>query len=134
MKPNVSNPLEDDLIFRTEVYNIIGAAMTVHTELGPGFLEPVYQEALEIELAERMIPFVSQKPLCIYYKGKPLTKTYIADLVCYDKIVVELKAVRRLTNIEEAQLINYLKITKMKLGLLINFAAKEKLDWIRRAN
>jgi GxxExxY protein len=136
MKPYLKTPRieRDDLIYPTEVFEIIGAAMAVRTELGPGFLESVYQEALEMELAERKIPFTPQKPLCVHYKGKLLTKSFIADLVCYDKIIVELKAISRLTNTEEAQIINYLKVTEMKVGLLINFASKEKLEWVRKVN
>ena len=105
--------------------------MGVHKELGAGFLEAVYQEAMEMECRKRDIPFDAQKLLPIYYKGQKLQKEYIADLVCFDQIIVELKAVERLTNIEEAQLHNYLKATGLRLGLLINFAAPS-LDWRRR--
>ena len=119
------------LIFKEEVYAIIGAAMAVHTELGSGFLEAVYQEALEIELAERSIPFEAIKTLKIYYKEHLLNKTYCADLVCYDQIIVELKALDRLTSSEEAQLLNYLKATQKQLGLLINFRSSPKLEWKR---
>jgi len=106
--------------------------MEVYNQLGPGFLEAVYQEALEIELAERGIPFVSQKELRILYKGQPLKKTYISDLTCYEKIIVELKAIDRLTGKDTAQLLNYLKATGLRLGLLINFGNVEKLEWERR--
>jgi GxxExxY protein len=95
-------------------------------------LEAVYQEALEIELSERGIPFVSQKELRILYKGRPLKKTYTSDLVCYEKIVVELKAVDRLTGKDTAQLLNYLKATGLRVGLLINFGNVDKLEWERR--
>ena len=121
-----------DLLFKDEVYALAGAAMEVYNQLGPGFLEAVYQEALEIELAERSIPFVSQKELRILYKGQPLKKTYISDLTCYEKIIVELKAIDRLTGKDTAQLLNYLKATGLRLGLLINFGNAEKLEWERR--
>ncbi len=121
-----------ELLFRDEVYAIIGAAMEVYNQLGPGFLEAVYQEALEIELRECGVPFLSQKELSIFYKGRLLKKTYISDLICYEKIVVELKALDRLTGRETAQLLNYLKATGLHLGLLINFGHAEKLEWERR--
>jgi len=121
-----------DLLFKDEVYALVGAAMAVYNQLGLGFLEAVYQEALEIELAERGIPFVSQKELRILYKGQPLKKTYISDLTCYEKIIVELKAIDRLTGKDTAQLLNYLKATGLRLGLLINFGNVEKLEWERR--
>jgi len=121
-----------ELLYRDEAYAIIGAAMEVYNQLGPGFLEAVYQEALEIELSECGIPFVSQQELRILYKGRPLKRTYMPDLVCYDKIIVELKALDRLTNKEMAQVLNYLKATGFRLGLLVNFGNSEKLEWERR--
>lgn len=120
-----------DLIFKDEVFAIVGAAFEVHRELGPGFLEAVYHEALERELASRKIPFESEKVLQIIYKGEPLQKIYIADLICYGKIVVELKALDRLSGKEESQIINYLKATGMKVGVLINFGSHPKLEWKR---
>jgi GxxExxY protein len=90
-----------------------------------------YQEAMQIELAERKIPFEAQKELVISYKGRPLQKTYCADLICYGQIVVELKAMNRLSGTEEAQILNYLKATGLRVGLLINFGAPDKLDWKR---
>ena len=118
------------LVYKDEVYEIVGAAMEVHKELGCGFLEAVYQEAFEIELKGRNIPFESQKQLAIYYKGKLLEKEYYADVVCYDKIIVELKAFDKLTSKEESQLLNYLKASGLKVGILINFGAAS-LDWKR---
>jgi len=100
---------------------IIGAAMEVHTQLGCGFLEPVYQEAMEIELAARNIPFKRQVEIAILYKGRPLCCTYKADLICFDNVIVELKALSRLSGVEEAQVINYLKATGVHVGLLLNF-------------
>ncbi len=121
----------DNLLYREEVFEIIGAAIEVHKELGNGFLEPVYQESLQIELGFRQIPFIAQSRLHLFYKGIELKKEYIPDFVCYDKIIVEIKALDRLTNIEIAQLINYLKATELKLGLLINFGSRGKLEWKR---
>ena len=118
------------LVYKEEVYEIIGAAMEVHKELGCGFLEAVYQEAFEIELKEKKMPFESQKQLEIFYKGKRLEKEYYADVVCYDKIIVELKALNRLTSKEESQLLNYLKASGLKVGVLINFGAAS-LEWKR---
>jgi GxxExxY protein len=120
-----------EIILKDEVYAIIGAAIEVHKTLGCGFLEPVYQEALEIELRTRGIPFQAQKLLNINYKGRELQKEYVADLVCYEKIIVELKALNQITGKEEAQILNYLKITGMKVGLLINFGTTRRLDWKR---
>jgi len=120
-----------ELIFKEEVYAIMGAAMEVHRELGSGFLESVYQEALEVELARREIPFESQKTLKIVYKGQTLKKEFIADLICFGKIAVELKAQDSLSGKEEAQVLNYLKATGLKLGLVINFGSHPKLEWKR---
>jgi GxxExxY protein len=122
-----------DLIFKDEVYAIVGAAMEVHKVLGCGFLEAVYQEAFEIELGNRQIPYVAQKELIIYYKDRTLNKTYLADIVAFEKIVVEIKALTRLSSLEEAQLLNYLKATGFQAGLLINFGA-QSLDWKRMVN
>ncbi len=105
-------------------YQIIGAAMEVHKELGGGFLEAVYQEALEREFLEQEIPYKSQPVVEILYKGRPLNKTYQPDYVCYDEVIVEIKAISGLSGTEEAQLINYLKATGLKVGLLINFGSK----------
>jgi GxxExxY protein len=105
-------------------YKIIGAALEVHKVLGCGFLEAVYQEALGREFGIQEIPFRSQPTVEILYKGKPLSKTYQPDFVCFDEIIVEIKALGELSGIEEAQLINYLKATVLKVGLLINFGSK----------
>ncbi len=117
-----------DLLYKDEVYAIYGAAIEVHRELGHGFLEPVYQEALARELATRGIPFEKQKELRIAYKGELLDKTYQADFVCYGKIIVELKALSQLGGPEKAQVINYLKASGFELGLLLNFGAVGKLE------
>ena len=105
-------------------YKVIGCAMEVHKELGCGFLEAVYQEALEIEFAEQGIPFRRQTPVEIFYKGKALNKIYQPDFLCFDDIIIEIKALPKLSTIEEAQLINYLKASRLQLGLLINFGSK----------
>src|SRR3990170_4887411 len=109
-----------DLLFKEEVYAIVGAAMEVYNQLGPGFLEPVYQEAMEIEAQERKIPAKPRHEIVITYNGKPLKKFYLADLICFDKIVVEIKAIDHLSLREESQLLNYLKATGLQVGVLIN--------------
>ena len=98
--------------------------MEVHTELGCGFLEAVYQEALEREFTSQQISFRPQPVVEIAYKGKPLTRTYQPDFICYGDIIVEIKAISTLSGVEEAQLINYLKATNLKVGLLLNFGSK----------
>lgn len=113
------------LLYPEESYKITGAIIEVHKELGPGLLEKVYQEALEKELMFQGIPFEREKSFTILYKGEALEQKYIADFVCYDKIVVELKAVENLLPIHTAQVINYLSITGYKLGLLVNFNSRQ---------
>jgi len=120
-----------ELIYKDEVYAIIGAAMDVYNDLGPGFLEAVYQEAMEIETTLRKIPALPEQKLYIEYKGKSLKKFYEADLICYEKIIVEVKALDKLTSREEAQILNYLKATGMQVGILINFGAHNNLEWKR---
>jgi len=123
-----------ELILKDEVYSVVGCAIEVHKELGFGFLEAVYQEAMELELTQRRIPFEAQLPLAISYKGQLLRKEYNADLICYGQIIVELKALERLSGREEAQLLNYLKATGYRVGLLINFGNSPKLEWKRFVN
>ena len=108
-------------LYQEESYKIRGAVFAVHNELGCGFLERVYQDALEYEFKERGIPYEREKLIQIMYKDKPLGEPYRADFVCYDKIIVELKALSELDGTHRAQVINYLKAAKMKLGLLVNF-------------
>ena len=110
-----------DLMFENETFAIRGAIYKVYKTLGAGFLEGVYQEALEFELSERRIPYKAQSEITIAYKGAQLRQTYRADIVCYDKIILELKAVKQLLPEHHAQLHNYLRATGMKLGLLVNF-------------
>ena len=120
-----------ELILKEEVYRIVGAAMDVWYTLGRGFLEPVYQEALQIELGRRDIPFEAQRPLRIEYKGLELKKEYIADFICFGQIIVEIKACEGLTGRDEGQIINYMKATHMRVGLLFNFGSQAKLEWKR---
>jgi GxxExxY protein len=131
---NTKNHEGKELILGDECYAVIGAAMEVHSQLGPGFLEAVYQESLEMELSSRRIPFEAQKTLTIVYKGRPLKKEYVADVICYGQIIVELKAMDRLTGKEESQILNYLKATGFKVGLLINFGSHGKLEWQKFVN
>ncbi|MDZ7742709.1 MAG: GxxExxY protein [Bacteroidota bacterium] len=113
-----------EIIYKKEAYEIIGACMEVHKELGNGFLEAIYHEALMREMNERKIPFETNVKLQVSYKNQLLHKVYFADLVCYDKIIVELKAADGIIPEHESQLINYLKATNYQLGLLVNFGAK----------
>jgi GxxExxY protein len=124
---------QEVLIFKDEVYRIVGAAIKVSNNLGCGFLEAVYQEVLGIEFHDNNIPFEAQKRIAITYKDRILTKEYIADFLCFERIIVEIKAIKNITEIEEAQLINYLKATKLPLGLIINFGGKT-MEWKRYAN
>ena len=105
-------------------YAIIGAAMEVHKQLGCGFLEPVYQEALAIELTKRQIPFVREVKLPVFYKDLRLKTPYRVDFICFAEVAVELKALGRLSGTEEAQLINYLKASGKEIGLLLNFGSR----------
>ena len=116
--------------YKDECYNIIGCAMDVHNELGNGFLEAVYQEALAIVLTEKKIQFEKEKILDIEFRNTILNKKYIADFICFDEVIVELKAVYELNNNHLAQALNYLKVTNKKIALLINFGS-ERLEYKR---
>jgi len=120
-----------ELLLKDEVYAIVGAAMEVHSTLGCGFLEAVYQEAIEIELDARGISFQALVPIRIRYKNHLLKKEYVADLICFGEVIVELKAIDRITSKEEAQLLNYLKATGFRAGIVINFGVERQLDWKR---
>ncbi len=118
-------------LFQQEGYDFMAAVFEVRNELGNGFLEEVYQESLELELSERSIPYLTKPRLTLHYKGRPLKKYYEADLIVIGEIVVELKAVKALTTEHEAQLINYLKATRKRVGYLVNFGSFPKLEWKR---
>ncbi|MDX2040148.1 MAG: GxxExxY protein [Acidobacteriota bacterium] len=113
--------MSEKLIYEEESYAIKGACMEVYKTMGNGFLELVYQECLEIEFRKRGIPFIPQKPLKLTYQGQVLKQKYQPDFVCYDKIIVEIKAISRLSPENFAQVTNYLKATEYQLGLLFNF-------------
>lgn len=123
----------EKILFKEECYDIQGAIFEVYREMGCGFLESVYQECLEKELAQRGTPFVAQQELQLTYKGEPLQQTYRPDLICYRQIIVELKAVKDIAPEHKAQVINYLKATGMKLGLLVNFGTYPKASITRLA-
>lgn len=120
-----------ELLLKDEVFAIAGAAMDVHYTLGTEFLEPVYHESLSIEFGRRHIPFESEKPLDLFYKSHKLEKKYVPDFVCFGQIIVQLKVVPRISNIEVAQLMNYLKISRTRVGVLLNFGSLGKLEWKR---
>jgi GxxExxY protein len=114
-------------------YSVIGAAMEVHKVLSHGFLESVYQEAHEEEFQAQNIPYKKEFDIPVRYKNKTLNQSFRADFLCYDNLIVELKAIKKITNIEEAQLLNYLKATGISKGLLLNFGAPS-LEIKRYAN
>jgi len=113
-------------------YAIIGAAMEVYNTLGCGFLEAVYQEALALELAARAVPFRREVALPVSYKGQVLDTAYRADFICFDSVIVEIKALDRIGGIEHAQVLNYLKATGLEVGLVVNFG-EQSLKWDRLA-
>ena len=120
-----------EILFKEESYKIVGACFEVYNEKGCGFVEPVYQECLEIELGMQSVPFEAQKQLQLSYKGRPLKQIYIPDFVCLGQIIVEIKAVSKLVDEHRAQVHNYLKATGYRLGLLINFGGHPKLEYER---
>ena len=120
-----------ELVYKDESYRIIGACFEVYKEMGCGFLEAVYQECLSMEFAGQGIPCQSQCALGLCYKGQPLQQKYVPDFICFDKIVVEIKAVTELTALHRAQLQNYLKATGYKLGFLVDFGHYPKLEYER---
>ena len=111
----------DNIKFKDESYRIQGAIFEVYREMGNGFLESIYQECLTNEFKRQNIPFISQRELILYYKGERLQQTYKPDFICYDKIIIEIKSVKELSNEHIAQVHNYLKATKLELGILVNF-------------
>ena len=112
-----------ELLFKDEAHAVVGAAMKLHAALGNGFLETVYQEGLALAFRKFGVPFEAQKELRIELWGEKLNKTYFADFVCFGKIIVEIKALQKLSGAEESQVLNYLKATGFRLGILINFGA-----------
>ena len=123
----------ENFLYKDESYNILGAAFEVYKEMGSGFLEAVYQECMERELILRQIPFESQKRLQLLYKNQPLATQYVPDLICYGKILIEIKAIKTIKPEHEAQLINYLKSTSIKLGFIVNFGSLGKAEILRKA-
>jgi len=117
----------DVQLYKDRMYNIIGAAMSLYNELGSGYSEPIYQECLSVICSEQDIPWEREKPLKMFFHGVELEKTYKADFVCYDDIIVELKAVSEVLKEHRAQLFNYMRITNTRFGILINFGEPQRL-------
>ena len=122
---------ETELIHKEESYALIGACFEVYKDKGCGFLEPVYHECLEIELEFQRIPFLSKPPQTLQYRGRTLVQTFSPDFICYEKIILEIKAVSALCDEHRAQVLNYLSATGYRLGLLVNFGHHPKLEWER---
>ena len=120
--------MKTDIIFKEESFKIIGACFEVYNQMGPGFLESVYQECLALEFAVQDIPFIQQPRLRLEYKTKPLKQEYQPDFLCFDEIILEIKSAKALTDEHRAQAINYLKATGKKLALLVNFGHYPKLE------
>lgn len=120
----------EELLLKDEAYAIVGAAMEVHSQLGSGFLEAVYGDALALEMSARGIPFQREVPLSVNYKGTTLGHAYRADFIAWNQVILELKAIKCISDTEKAQAIHYLKATGHTLALLLNFGAP-KLDWAR---
>lgn len=120
--------------FKDETHKILGACFEVYNEKGCGFLEPVYQECLELEFDLQAIPFTAQKPVSLEYKSYKLKRTYEPDFMCFDKVIVEIKAISKISNEHRSQLINYLHATGTKVGLLVNFGHYPRLDYERFVN
>lgn len=126
-----SKDTDNKIVFKEESYQIQGAIFEVYREMGPGFLESVYQECLAMEFSQRQVPFRAQPPLSLHYKNNPLEQKYCPDFVCFECIIVEIKAVSELSPVHDAQIMNYLKGTNMRLGLLVNFGSSPKVT-VRR--
>ncbi|MEI8341564.1 MAG: GxxExxY protein [Verrucomicrobiota bacterium] len=123
--------MKDDLIHKQECYDIIGACFEVYNEVGNGFTENVFQECLEMEFSDRGIPFRSQTELPLFYKGRQLNSKFRPDFLCYEKIVVELKAVSGIADEHRAQVLNYLNAGRFELGLIVNFGHHPGLEYER---
>jgi GxxExxY protein len=119
------------LLYEEESYAVLGACFEIYKEMGPGFLESVYQECLVLELSARGVPFVAKPGLLLEYKGRKLKQAFEPDFVCFGKIILEIKAVSQLNDIFRAQLLNYLVATKMRLGLIVNFTSHPQLEFER---
>jgi GxxExxY protein len=124
----MSDAPPSSLLYQEEAFQIRGAAFEVYRAMGPGFLEAVYHECLEIEFAKRGVEFESRKALSVTYLGQALHQTYVADFVCHERIIVELKVARAIAPEHRAQTINYLRATGIRLGLLINFGATPRIE------
>lgn len=119
------------IIYSNESYKVVGACFKVYTQLGCGFLEAVYQECLAIEFMHQKIPFIEQKEISLHYREQRLRQTYRLDFLCFDKVIVELKAISKLRDEHRAQVLNYLNVTNYKLALLVNFGHYPKLEYER---
>lgn len=126
--------MDRELIYKDECYIIMGACFNVYKDKGCGFLEPVYQECMEIEFGHQGLPFIAKPKLPLSYRGRSLKQHYEPDFVCHGKIILELKAVTQLADEHRAQVINYLRATGYKLGLLVNFGHYPRLEYERLAN
>jgi GxxExxY protein len=126
--------MTNEFLFKDETYRIIGACFEVYNEKGCGFTEPVYQECLEIELGMRAIPFVAQQSIGLSYKGRRLKKTFEPDFICFGKIIVEIKAVSKLSDEHRSQVLNYLHATGLEVALLVNFGHYPELEYERIVN
>ncbi len=126
--------MKNELIYPRRGYKILGACFEVYKQVGCGFTEPLYQECLEFELLNRGIPFVSQPEIPFVYKGKKTKKHFVPDLVCFESVILEIKALENLTKRNESQVLNYLFATEMKLGILANFGHHPLLEHKRIAN
>ncbi|WP_318261636.1 GxxExxY protein [Methanocorpusculum parvum] len=131
MSGDIIQSEEMNHLFFAEVRKIVGCAFRVYNSLGSGFLEAIYRDALMIEFRDTDIPAEMEKHLDVYYKGEKLPSTYKTDIICYGQIILELKAVTKLTDADSAQLLHYLKATGIKTGILFNFGKKGKLEWKR---
>ncbi len=120
-----------ELIYKNESYTIIGACFAVYKDKGCGFLEPVYHECLELELEFQSVPFLSKPPQTLQYRGRTLVQTFSPDFLCYDKIILEIKALSALCDEHRSQLLNYLSASSCKLGLLVNFGHYPRLEYER---
>ena len=123
--------MAEEYILKDETYQIMGACFSVYKDKGNGYVEPVYQDSMEIELAHLGIPFDAQRNYPLHHRSIQLRHSYTPDLLCYDQVIVELKAAKALTDEHRAQVINYLKVTGLQLGLLVNFGAFPKVEWER---